>query len=366
MTLIAIISNPTSAPFIVSDVLISGQQQPAGRMLGPSGPIVSYDKKSGYYPENLEQKMIIIGSHLCMAYAGASIIGKSISKKFMETFCNTTPKKDLLSNILSEYDSELEQFDTSIIVAFIDENNEFDYITYGDGFVSKEFSDGTKIKSVGTGSELLIEHFDVVCNSPVGGCPPVAGTLHRVLSILSEFVAWDCYSGEYRLHTGGLIEIASLSDNRLEKLPSALLGTILYKFNNGTAHAIGEAYLDFCYYDDILVFRRFGDIRLNEAKEIAGSDYLIGTIRGVRTSDYHERTDAAVRKIVAKLHQTSAIQIFSLIDVENPASRKILFEREDWNNFRIWRSESSFKVWKSKKLQNKFSNLLGVTKLYNL
>ena len=99
-----------------------------------------------------------------------------------------------------------------------------------------------------------------------------------------------------------------------------------------------------CYDDDLLVYRRFGEIGADQAREAFGTDYLISTVRPLLRVPSKAEKDHAVEKIQATSFQDCAL--FAIVWVEFNTGKVLGFNISppETSGFEIFRRDDRFWV----------------------
>jgi len=367
MTLIAAVYPPGDCVFFLCDTLISTKGQFSGRMLGPSGVIRPRPNVADYHPERLEQKCIIINKRTFAAYAGASFLGKIVIRKLVEGLAHCEPSRSTILGIIADYETELNVHDTSVLIAFV-EDGRYGCITLGPKFMRSQLPDGTVCLAAGSGAEAFLRDFPVICSAKGAIVPrsldPYHALIMRICGLTGNYFTHESFSSEFESHFGGIIEIIRRTKVGFEKFPGATIIAEVIELGDDALTIVGGNFADFCYYDDLLVFRRFGQIRANDAVEAFGTDYFIDTVNPPHrkaTSKEHER---ATTNIQAKSFQNSEVFIFSWIDPATPEKGQMRVSTPDIAGVEIGRTNDQFWIFRSRNYLRYLAKRFRVKKVY--
>jgi hypothetical protein len=111
----------------------------------------------------------------------------------------------------------------------------------------------------------------------------------------------------------------------------------------------GGNYLNYRYIDGVLIYRRFGQIRTEEATQTFGTDYLIATINPPLRTITQKELNEISRKLVAKSFQDT-IFVISVWFEQNVGRFSMRVTTPDKNGIRIERPGDSFWLFRSREL----------------
>jgi hypothetical protein len=321
MTLIAAISPPDGSQFFLCDTLVSVPGKRSQRMLGPSGLIMASSSPTTHKPEGLEQKTIIVGDRVFAANAGKSVIGKGVLRRLSEKLDRgEEPSRDRIFVALDGYEEELVKHDTSAIISFI-ENGRPQSLTLGPEFERRTLADGTVCVVAGSGSDAFFRDFEDVRLTHQGVFGRRLDSYHQLVmklcGLTGSFLTHEAISAENEDHFGGIIEIIRATSGGFEKFPSASHVIEVIDIHKDDLTILGGNFLDYCYSGEILVYRRFGQIRGEEAFSVFNSNYLISTIRPTIRAETKGEFDAAIERMQRKSFQDSIVLTINWFDRRN-------------------------------------------------
>jgi hypothetical protein len=393
MTIVAAIYPPSRLPIFVSDTLISVRGT-SGRVAGPSG-LVHPNECAEHRAHSLEQKSAIINDFVYVAYAGTTFLAKGVIRRLEKRLSVAVGSK--VSATRAALDDEVEDLNrhnTTLLVAVI-EDGECHHMSFGPEPDTKVLEDGTTIYAVGTGAEDFLGLYEaasaaklLVRNGSWGfrlGAKylwkmlrsrwlsriwrPRFDAAHQldlgvVFAVIAEVSAYESLMAEIKAHFGQILEIGRGTQQGFEKLQSVTIMTELLTYQNAEATHYTGNYLNYAYDGDILVYRRFGDIRREELHQAFGTDYLAGAAPPVLRGPSPEETTAAINRALSeKVFNKSVVQIISYNDVKDLAKRKITFSQPDHNSLLIERRDDHFEIFRSHEYMRQLADRLGVKKV---
>jgi ATP-dependent protease HslVU (ClpYQ) peptidase subunit len=393
MTIVAAIYPPSRLPIFVSDTLISVKGTSV-RVAGPTG-LVHPTEGAEHRAHSLEQKAAIINDFVYIAYAGTTFLAKGIIRRLERRLSETVGSKvSATRSALDEEVEDLNRHNTTLLVAVI-EDGECHHMSFGPEPDTKILDNGTTIYAVGTGAEDFLALFETAASAQLTvrrvpwwvrlGTKYLWKVLHSrwlsrvwrprfdaahqldlavVFAVIAEVSAYESLMAEIKAHFGQILEIGRGTQEGFEKLQSVTIMTELLTYQNEEATHYTGNYLNYAYERDILIYRRFGDIRRDEMHQAFGTDYLAGAVPPVLRGPPSEETAAAINRLLGeKVFNKSVLQIISYNDVKDVAKRKLTFSEPDHNSLRIERRDDHFEIFRSHEYMRQLADRLRVKKV---
>jgi len=371
MTVIAAIYPAEGLPLFLCDTLISIESEPRGHVAGPAGLITPPPPGSKYKPVALQQKTIILRPTVFLAYCGKTLIGTIIFRRVDKALAGIdAPTLAQVAAILEESVEDLQQHDTAILGAVIEDGKCF-HLSYGTGFQDVTLEDGTTLIVNGSGSSALLDLFEVCWAGKFASMTadhlPHHRDVFRAFAMVSEVSSYESIMAEHKADFGAIVEILRATTIGFEKLPSATIVTELISFQPDQMTVHAGNYLNYVNDGDLIVYRRFGDIRREKMTEIFGTDYIAGTINPpTRSVSKSEETDAVERLISRAEFNDSVIQAISWSNPSDLPNRRLTLGEPNWADFRIARDGDHFSVFRSHAFMEKLAKRFGVSKVIRL
>lgn len=198
---------------------------------------------------------------------------------------------------------------------------------------------------------------------------PRFGAAHQldmaiVFTAIGEVSAYESIVAEIKAHFGQLLEIGRGTQEGFEKLPSATIITEIVTYQNNEATLYPGSYLNYAYDGDILVYRRFGEIRRDELHQAFGTDYIAGAAPPLLQQPSSAETNASLERLLSKrIFNDAVVQIISYNDLGDISNRKTSFSEPDHANLRIERVNDHFEMFRSHEFMKSLADRLGVKKV---
>jgi hypothetical protein len=386
MTVIAAIYPSKGLPLFLCDTVISVPGQQTGRIAGPGGLIARPASTTQHKFHSLEQKNTVLKDTVFVAYAGSSFVGKTVFRRLEKGLSGvSTPTEAQVSAILSDSNDDLQKHGTAILAAVLHDGR-CHHLAFGTRFEELTLQDGTTIYVNGSGTQTLLDYFSTHWTAtfkprdlPSWFRHPIVrlrlsldkwrwGTHHedvfRAFGMVAEISSRESIMAEIDSHFGAIVEVIRATSAGFEKLPSGTIVTELITFEDGGASIIGGNYLNYAYDGDLLVYRRFGQIRDEEMRSAFGTDYISGAIspplRNVSTQEEHAAQDRLTSKAI---FNDSIIQCRSYSDPHNLPQRRISLGAPNHGEFLIRRNGDHFEIYRSHEFMRKLAARLGVAKV---
>ena len=365
MTSIAAILPPDEPPFFIADTLVSTRGEARGRVLGPHGLILP---KSGasHRPIQLRQKTAILHKNVFAAYANSTFYARAVLGKLAEGLSHVPLTRAKITAIVSEYDQELADSETTILVALIDESSMIDIMSFGPDPSHVRLADGTDCYLAGSGTTAFSEAIESGQMSERGSAerlPAYNLMVMRLAGLVGRFASMEAARAEFRDNFGGLIEIIRPTPTGFEKMPSLSFITETVTMEGDELVIWGGNYLDYCYEGDILVYRRFGQIRQEEAKQAFGSEHLVACIHPLHRTPQRQEIDAAYSAVLSKSFEASILNVFSWISFNETTHDKMSVRVPDPSQFRIYHSENKIQVFRSHRFLDDLAKRFGAARV---
>jgi hypothetical protein len=364
MTLIAAILPPDDPPFFIADTLVSTPGEARGRVLGPHGLILP---KSGteYRPSLLRQKTAILHKSVFAAYANSTFYAQIISK-LAKGLSDAPPTAEKITEIVSEYAQELRDSETTIFVAFIDECSTMHFMTFGPDPLHSQLADGTDCYLAGSGTKAFSEAIEsgrISDSGLVEQWPADNLLVMKLAGLIGRFASMETARAEFQDNFGGLIEIVQPTASGFEKMPSLSIITEFVTVEGDELVIWGGNYLDYCYEGDILVYRRFGQIRQEESKQAFGSERLVACVNPLHRIPQPREIGAAYSTVLSKPFEESTFNIFSWVSFNESTHDRMSIRIPDRGQFRINHSENQIQVFRSYKFLDELAKRFGATRV---
>jgi hypothetical protein len=185
----------------------------------------------------------------------------------------------------------------------------------------------------------------------------------RLLLSFGAVLAREAFTGTFHSHFGAIMEMTRCTANGFEKFPSATFWIELVKLAKNSVTLLGGNYLTYQYLGDLLVFRRFGQIRYDKLKEKFGTDQLISTIDSPHRQPTQKENEKAVAAIRGRSFDDATYNVFIWIDVDDPASLKTKVSQADPKNFYLREEGTRFVIFRSPQLREDIAWRFGKEKL---
>jgi hypothetical protein len=387
LTIIAAIQPPDGAPFFLADTLISKPGNNSDvKVLGPGG-LTKQARGHLYQPSRLERKCVIINAMTFAAYAGTSFVAKTALYKVAHALADRPPDAQTISKALTEDEDKLTQHDTSLLVAFVDKTG-VHQLTFGPHFIEHTCADGTKVTASGSGCAPLIRTLEnvlggrTVVNFPTSKNAsfwqkgrarlwrlfhPRLDSHHRVVvqlaNVVAEFCAGEAIRGEFDSHFGGLVEIATCAGSGFFMLPSLMIAIELFTRDGDALRPASSSYLTYRYYEDILLYRRFGETRQEELKATFGTDYIASTVKPLLRKPTNDEKRRAIDELLAAPFHETTLQVFNWSDVNDLTQRRTSVRAPDEARFWIDRREDRFRIYHSNDFSAEIAKRFGASRI---
>jgi hypothetical protein len=363
MTLIAAILPVDGAPFFISDTLVSEPGCQETRILGPNG-IILPARGGDYRPWRLQQKNIIVRERTFAAYAGASFLAHGVFRQLEQSIPAAGPTREIIADVAANYEADLLRHETSMLFAFVGNDGAVELLMAGSEFAHLVLEDGTECYAAGSGAESFLGTFPDLRRA-AGGDQLLGENPHHMLimqlcGLSAEFGAREAILGEFDCHFGGIVEIVRTTGLGFEKLPGATIINEVVTIDADELTLWGGNYLQYCYSDDVLVYWRFGQLRNAEALDAFGTDAFAAVIRPPHRQPSRAENDRACEKVLATSSDDSTFNVFCWNDLNNLNRRRLSVRAPDNGNFRVWRENGHFYVFRSHAFLDEIAQRFGV------
>ncbi len=386
MTVIAAIYPPAGPPIFLSDTLTSVPGERTGRAAGPNGLLARPRNTSGWQIHNLEQKNAILNGKVYVAYCGSSFVAKSVVRRAARALeAISDPTVEQVSAIFSAELDDLERHNTSILAAVLSEGK-CNHLAFGSGFQTRALTDGTIVHANGSGANKVLDLFEEILRGREALRPhtyfnPIVwlnylltrlrGNRHhidmsRAFGIVATQCCYESLTAQIDQHFGGIIEIARALPTGFEKFPSATIAIELLSFHDGEADLYGGNYLNYHYVDDLLVYRRFGEINREELTKVFETDYWVASIHPLLRKVPATEDQKACEAIAARpLFSDADVECTSWADLDDlGGAGRVTVAAPDRSRFRIERVDDKFfQIYRSPEYMKSLARRLGVSRV---
>jgi len=182
----------------------------------------------------------------------------------------------------------------------------------------------------------------------------------KLSNVIAKFSANETVRAEFESHFGGIVEIATCTTLGFFMLPSVMIAIELFRRESDELRPAGSSYLTYRYFEDILAFRRFGDIRQEELKKTFGTDYIGSTISPLLRKPSAAAKKRAIDELLATSFHDTELQVFSWSD-DDLVSTSVT--APDNSRFRIERPGDSFTVFHSHEFSAEIAKRFGASRI---
>lgn len=242
-------------PFAIGDVMISSPRKPANNVIHPMSGIPAANAPVWFetrYAVDWRQKLVLIGPHLLVAWAGSMLEASATIRRMRERYAQIDPTDFLQLETCLQVADELEISNCDFIFLLAN-RQQWALRSYGRGATGFKSSWSENAVAAGSGTDMLIDSLDVVSEFGDRAIDPYNRTVGQLVLAAARMWYFDLSGVGATYAFGGCFEMAIRQNSQVAKLDDVLFVSHVYRPNEGIG--LLPYFLKIDYVGELLVAR---------------------------------------------------------------------------------------------------------------